>query len=56
MIVTERGNSFGYQDLVVDIRNIPIMKSFGEKVVLDITHSLQKLIRDMVSQGGLLNS
>ena len=42
VIVTERGNSFGYQDLVVDIRNIPIMKSFGEKVVLDITHSLQK--------------
>ena len=42
VIVTERGNSFGYQDLVVDIRNIPIMKAFGEKVVLDITHSLQK--------------
>ena len=42
VIVTERGNSFGYEDLVVDMRNIPIMKSFGKKVVLDITHSLQK--------------
>lgn len=42
VIVTERGNSFGYQDLVVDIRNIPIMKSFGKNVVLDVTHSLQR--------------
>ena len=42
VIITERGNSFGYQDLVVDIRNIPIMKSYGKNVVLDITHSLQK--------------
>tara|TARA_S200000501_G_scaffold378359_1_gene440539 strand:+ start:783 stop:1586 length:804 start_codon:yes stop_codon:yes gene_type:complete len=42
VIVTERGNSFGYQDLIVDIRNIPIMKSFGKSVVLDVTHSLQK--------------
>ena len=42
VIVTERGNSFGYQDLVVDMRNIPIIKSFGKNVVLDVTHSLQK--------------
>ena len=42
VIVTERGNSFGYQDLVVDMRNIPIMKSFGKNVVLDVTHSLQR--------------
>ena len=42
VIVTERGNSFGYQDLIVDIRNIPIMQSFGKPIVLDITHSLQR--------------
>ncbi len=42
VIVTERGNSFGYQDLVVDMRNIPIMKAFGKNVVLDVTHSLQR--------------
>ena len=42
VMITERGNSFGYQDMVVDIRNIPIMKSFGKPVVLDITHSMQK--------------
>ena len=42
VIITERGNSFGYQDLIVDIRNIPIMQSFGKPVVLDLTHSMQK--------------
>ena len=42
VIVTERGNSFGYQDLVVDMRNIPIMKAFGKNIVLDVTHSLQR--------------
>jgi len=39
--LTERGNSFGYQDLVVDYRNIPIMKQFAP-VVMDCTHSLQQ--------------
>ncbi len=39
---TERGNTFGYQDLVVDYRNIPEMQSFGHPVVLDVTHSLQQ--------------
>lgn len=42
VILTERGNSFGYQDLVVDFRNIPILQSHGTPVVLDCTHSLQQ--------------
>ncbi len=40
--LTERGNSFGYQDLIVDMRNIPRMQEHGTPVVLDITHSLQQ--------------
>jgi 2-dehydro-3-deoxyphosphooctonate aldolase (KDO 8-P synthase) len=42
IILTERGNTFGYQDLVVDYRNIPIMRSHGVPVVMDCTHSLQQ--------------
>jgi 2-dehydro-3-deoxyphosphooctonate aldolase (KDO 8-P synthase) len=42
VILTERGTMFGYQDLVVDFRNIPIMQGFGCPVVLDVTHSLQQ--------------
>ena len=42
IILTERGTTFGYQDLVVDYRNIPIMKSHGVPVVMDCTHSLQQ--------------
>lgn len=42
VILTERGNSFGYQDMVVDYRNIPIMKAHGVPVVMDCTHSLQQ--------------
>lgn len=42
IMVTERGTTFGYQDLVVDFRGIPIMRSFGFPVVVDITHSLQQ--------------
>lgn len=42
MMLTERGTMFGYQDLVVDFRNIPIMQGFGVPVVLDVTHSLQQ--------------
>lgn len=42
IILTERGNTFGYQDLVVDYRNIPIMKSHGVPVVMDCTHALQQ--------------
>lgn len=42
VMLTDRGTFFGYQDLIVDVRNIPIMKSFNVPVVMDITHSLQK--------------
>lgn len=42
VILTERGNTYGYQDLVVDYRNIPWMKEHGTPVVMDCTHSLQQ--------------
>jgi 2-dehydro-3-deoxyphosphooctonate aldolase (KDO 8-P synthase) len=42
VILTERGTTFGYQDLVVDYRNIPIMQSHGVPVVMDCTHALQQ--------------
>jgi 2-dehydro-3-deoxyphosphooctonate aldolase (KDO 8-P synthase) len=42
IILTERGTTFGYQDLVVDFRSIPVMKRMQVPVVLDITHSLQQ--------------
>ena len=42
VMLTERGTTFGYQDLVVDFRGIPQMKNFGYPVVMDITHSLQQ--------------
>lgn len=42
IILTERGTTFGYQDLVVDYRGIPEMKALNVPVVLDITHSLQQ--------------
>ena len=41
VILTERGTSFGYNNLVVDMRGITIMKSFGWPVVFDATHSVQ---------------
>jgi len=42
IILTERGTTFGYQDLVVDYRNIPWMQEHGTPVVMDCTHSLQQ--------------
>lgn len=42
IILTERGTTFGYQDLVVDYRNIPLMQEHGVPVVMDVTHSLQQ--------------
>lgn len=42
IMLTERGNTFGYQDLVVDYRNIPWMKEHGCPVIMDCTHSLQQ--------------
>ena len=41
IVITERGSSFGYNNLVVDFRGIPIMKQFGVPVVFDATHSIQ---------------
>jgi len=41
-MLTERGNTFGYQDLVVDYRNIPWMKENDVPVIMDCTHSLQQ--------------
>lgn len=42
ILVTERGASFGYNNLVVDMRSLPIMRGFGYPVVFDVTHSLQR--------------
>jgi 2-dehydro-3-deoxyphosphooctonate aldolase (KDO 8-P synthase) len=42
VMLTDRGNFFGYNDLVVDMRNIPQMKETGVPVIMDITHSLQQ--------------
>jgi 2-dehydro-3-deoxyphosphooctonate aldolase (KDO 8-P synthase) len=41
LLLTERGSSFGYNNLVVDFRGLPIMRSFGYPVVFDATHSVQ---------------
>jgi 2-dehydro-3-deoxyphosphooctonate aldolase (KDO 8-P synthase) len=41
ILITERGASFGYNNLVVDLRSFPIIRSFGVPVVFDVTHSLQ---------------
>ncbi len=40
--LTERGSSFGYNNLVVDFRNLPIMKQYADRVVMDCTHSVQR--------------
>jgi 2-dehydro-3-deoxyphosphooctonate aldolase (KDO 8-P synthase) len=42
IMLTERGTTFGYQDLVVDYRNIPWMKEHNTPVIMDVTHSLQQ--------------
>lgn len=42
VMLTERGTTFGYQDLVVDFRSIPEMRDFGHPVIMDVTHSLQR--------------
>lgn len=41
LMITERGTCFGYNNLVVDFRSFPIMRSFGYPVIFDVTHSLQ---------------
>lgn len=53
VIVTERGTTFGYGDLVVDLRGIPIMQGLGVPVVLDVTHSLQQPNQATGVTGGL---
>ena len=40
--LTERGNSFGYNNLVVDFRNLPLMKPYADRIVMDCTHSVQR--------------
>lgn len=52
IILTERGSSFGYQNLVVDMRSFPIMKRLGYPVVFDVTHSVQLPGADGKSSGG----
>lgn len=42
ILLTERGTFFGYRNLVVDFRNIPIMKKTGMPVIMDVTHSVQR--------------
>ena len=42
VMITERGTSFGYNNLVVDFRGVPVMRGFGYPVVHDVTHSLQR--------------
>ncbi len=53
VMLTERGTTFGYQDLVVDFRGIPQMRSFGHPVVMDITHSLQQPNQTAGVTGGM---
>jgi 2-dehydro-3-deoxyphosphooctonate aldolase (KDO 8-P synthase) len=52
IMLTDRGNMFGYQDIVVDFRNIPIMKQIGVPVIMDITHSLQQPNQEKGVSGG----
>jgi 2-dehydro-3-deoxyphosphooctonate aldolase (KDO 8-P synthase) len=52
IMLTDRGNIFGYQDLVVDFRNIPVMQKIGVPVIMDITHSLQQPNQESGVSGG----
>lgn len=53
VMITERGTTFGYQDLVVDYRGIPQMQRFGFPVILDVTHSLQQPNQSSGVTGGM---
>ncbi len=53
IMVTDRGNMFGYHDIVVDFRNIPVMQKTGVPVIMDITHSLQQPNREAGISGGV---
>jgi 2-dehydro-3-deoxyphosphooctonate aldolase (KDO 8-P synthase) len=52
MILTERGTTFGYNNLVFDVRSIPIMKHWGYPVVIDASHSVQKPGGQGTASGG----
>jgi 2-dehydro-3-deoxyphosphooctonate aldolase (KDO 8-P synthase) len=52
IMLTDRGNMFGYQDIIVDFRNIPVMKQIGVPVIMDITHSLQQPNQEAGISGG----
>ncbi|MGA9408286.1 MAG: 3-deoxy-8-phosphooctulonate synthase [Bacteroidota bacterium] len=52
ILLTERGASFGYHNLVVDMRGLPVMRSFGYPVILDATHSVQLPSNDNGKSGG----
>jgi 2-dehydro-3-deoxyphosphooctonate aldolase (KDO 8-P synthase) len=52
ILLTDRGNMFGYQDIVVDFRNIPVMRKIGVPVIMDITHSLQQPNQEAGVSGG----
>ena len=52
IMITERGNSFGYENLIVDIRNIPIIQQYEVPVILDVTHSNQKPNQNSGKSGG----
>jgi 2-dehydro-3-deoxyphosphooctonate aldolase (KDO 8-P synthase) len=52
IMLTDRGNMFGYKDIVVDFRNIPIMQKTGVPVIMDITHSLQQPNQEKGVSGG----
>jgi 2-dehydro-3-deoxyphosphooctonate aldolase (KDO 8-P synthase) len=52
IMVTDRGNMYGYQDIIVDFRNIPLMQKTGVPVVMDITHSLQQPNQEAGVSGG----
>ncbi|MCL1943493.1 MAG: 3-deoxy-8-phosphooctulonate synthase [Candidatus Azobacteroides sp.] len=53
VMLTERGSTFGYRDLIVDYRGIPIMQQFGFPVILDVTHSLQQPNQTSGVTGGM---
>jgi 2-dehydro-3-deoxyphosphooctonate aldolase (KDO 8-P synthase) len=53
VMITERGTTFGYQDLVVDFRGIPEMQQMGVPVILDVTHSLQQPNQQSGVSGGM---
>lgn len=53
ILLTDRGNMYGYQDIIVDFRNISLMQKIGVPVIMDITHSLQQPNQESGVSGGL---